>query len=130
MNFDSIAAKIDTKSAANEGAKMEVRDAAGVLLTKADGSPITITLLGRDSDTFVKQENANTNRRLAQGSRLKLTAEALKSEAISLLARCTVAWDFDEDCTYENARELYTRFPAIKEQADEFISDRANFTKA
>ncbi len=130
MNFDSIAAKIDTKSAANEGAKMEVRDAAGVPLTKPDGTPITITLLGRDSDTFVKQENANTNRRLAQGPRLKLTAEALKAEAIGLLARCTVAWDFDEPCTYETATELYTRFPAIKEQADEFIADRANFTKA
>lgn len=130
MNFDSIAAKIDTKTAANEGAKMEVRDAAGVPLTKADGTPITITLLGRDSDAFVQQENRNTNRRLQQGPRVKLTAEALKAEAINLLARCTKAWDFDEPCNVDTATELYTRFPAIKDQADEFIAERANFTKA
>lgn len=123
-------------SAADGSAKMEVRDAAGVPVLKEDGSPITITLLGKDSDAWIKAENAATNRRLAQGTRIKLTAEGLKADAIAGLARVTVAWDgvgigeAETPCTYENAVRLYTQAPAIREQVDEFISDRGNFTKA
>ena len=88
--FDNLN-QFDT-SAANAGAKMELRDAADAPVLKADGHPMTISLLGKDSDAFIKQDNAATNRRLAQGSRIKLTAEALKADAISLLARCTTVW--------------------------------------
>lgn len=125
--------QLDTKAAANEGAKLELRDVNGVPVLKGDGNPVTITLLGKDSDTFIKAENAATNRRLAQGARLKLTAESLKAEAISTLARCTVGWDgvgIEEDETpfsYENAVRLYTAFPFVFEQVDQFIAERANF---
>jgi hypothetical protein len=122
-------------SGANEGAKMEVRDANGVPVLKTDGSPVTITLLGMDSDAYVKHENAATNRRLQQGTRAKLTAEGLKADAIAGLAKCTAAWDgFDQNgepmpCTYENALALYTRYPVIRDQVSEFIADRANFLR-
>lgn len=125
-----ILAQFDTVSSANSGAKLELTDANGAAVLKADGTPLTITLLGKDSDVWVKAENAARNRRLAQGPRMKLTAEALESEAISALAKVTVAWDFDEPCTYEAAVRLYTRFPLIREQVDLFVGDRANFTKA
>lgn len=125
--FDELT-QFDTSSA-NAGTKMELRDAADAPVLKADGSPMTITLLGKDSDAFIKQENAATNRRLAQGPRAKVTAEALKADAVAILARCTVAWDFSEPCTYESAVALYNKFPAIREQVDAFIADRANFTK-
>lgn len=128
MSFDQLA-QFDT-SGANAGAKMEIRDPNGVPMFKADGSPLTITLLGRDSDAFIKAENQQTNRRLSQGTRVKLTAEALRADSIAVLARCTTAWDLDEPCSYETAVALYTKFPAIREQADEFLTDRSNFTKA
>ncbi|MBP8062386.1 MAG: hypothetical protein KAY29_00810 [Brevundimonas sp.] len=126
--FDNLT-QFDT-SAANAGAKMELRDASDAPVLKADGSPMTITLLGKDSDAYIKQENAATNRRLAQGTRIKLTAESLKADSVALLARATTAWDFEEPCTYENAVALYTRFPAIKDQVEAFVSERANFTPA
>lgn len=126
MNLDQF----DTVSAANEGVKMELTDVHGAVVLKEDGTPLTITLLGQDSDAWIKAENAAQNRRLAQGARMKLTAEALRSEAIASLAKVTVAWDFEEDCTYENAVRLYTRYPLIRDQVDRFVGERANFTKA
>lgn len=126
--FDNLN-QFDT-SAANTGAKMELRDKDDAPVMKADGTPMTITLLGKDSDAYVKQDNANTDRRLAQGVRLKLTSASLIADANALRARCTVAWDFSEPCTYENAIALYTRFPAIRDQVEAFISERANFTLA
>ena len=118
-----------TQSDVNAAAKMELRDDADAPIMKPDGASMTITLLGKDSDAYVKQDNANTNRRLAQGTRLKITAEALRADSIALLARCTVGWDFATPCTYEAAIQLYNMFPAIKEQADAFITDRGNFTQ-
>ena len=55
---------------------------------------------------------------------------------MSLLAKCTTDWagivveGETLDCTYENAVKLYGRFAWIMEQVDEFVADRANFTKA
>lgn len=118
---------------ANQGAKMEVRDANGVPVLKADKTPVTITLRGQDSDEYVKHENAASNRRLQSAGRVKLTAEGLKADAIAGLAKCTVAWDgFDQAgaplaCTYETALALYTKYPIIRDQVSEFIADRANF---
>ena len=128
--------QLDTVSAANEGAKLELRDAQGSPSLKDDGAPVTITLLGKDSDVFVKQQNAVTNRRLAAGTRLKLTSEAIQADGTALLAKCTIGWDgivVDGEslaCTYENALKLYNRFPIIREQVDEFIGERGNFSKA
>lgn len=132
----NLSQTLDTTTVANAGSVMEVRDANGAPLIQEDGRPVTITLLGKDSDVFVKHEAAATNRRLAQGTRVKLTAEALKADTIGGLAKCTVAWDgigIDEDateCTYENALRLYNTFPDIRDQVSAFVDDRANFSKA
>lgn len=129
-------AQLDTTPVANEGVKLELRGPDDAPLRKSDGSPITITVLGKDSDAFVRQSNANANRYLNQKGRAKLSAEALKGEGISLLAKCTVDWDGimvegeTLDCTYDNAVKLYDRFAFIREQVDEFIGDRSNFSKA
>lgn len=129
-------ASIDTKDTANQGAVLELRGPDESALRKEDGSPITITLLGKDSDVFIKATNANTNRILKQGGRAKITAEGSRADGIAVLARCTVDWDGikvegeELACTYENAVKLYDRFGFIREQVDEFIGDRANFLKA
>lgn len=131
-----LSQKVDTKAASNEGAIMEVRDANGAPLLQEDDRPVTITLLGKDSEVFTKHEAHVTNLRLAQGTRVKLTAEALNADALAGLARCTVAWDgigIGEDstpCNFENAKRLYTMFPDIKDQVSRFVDDRANFLKA
>jgi hypothetical protein len=127
---------LDTKDTANEGAAMELRGPNGAPLFKADGTPITITLLGKDSDTYVADVNANANRFLKQRGNAVITAEGSKADAIKLLSKCTVGWDgitvdgAELPWSRENAVKLYNRFAWIKEQVDEFIADRANFTKA
>lgn len=127
MNIDDL----DTELSADGSAVLEVLDKAGAPLADKDGTPVTITLLGKDSDAFKTRSNAIDNRRYAQGARLKLTAEALKADAASVLAKCTVAWTgITDDCTYENAVRLYSRVTAIREQVDVFVGDRGNFSKA
>ena len=73
MNIDQL----ETSLSADGSAVMELRDKSGATLMDSDGKPITITLLGKDSDAFKKRQNEIDNRRYAAGARLKLTAEAL-----------------------------------------------------
>lgn len=129
-------AKLDTAAIANQGAKMEVRGPDGSLLKTAGGAPVTITLLGADSDVAVRARNATTNRLLKNRGRTQITAESALDDTIALLAKCTVGWEgigIDEDDTpfsQEAAAKLYERFPFIREQADEFVAERANFLQA
>lgn len=130
-------AQVDTASTANAGQKLELRGPDGAPLYKADGvTPVTLTLLGKDSDAFIKARNATANRYLKQRGKAQVTAEGSDADQIAILVRCTVGWDgigIDEDetpFTPENAARLYNRFRFIREQADEFIDDRANFLKA
>lgn len=129
----NLSQSLDTSGLANQGAVLELRDANGAPIQKTDGSPVTITLLGADSDVAVRHSNGVMNRRLAQGPRAKLTAEALEADAVALLVKCTAGWDgvgIDEDetaFTPEAAARLYHRFPAVREQVDVFIADRSNF---
>ena len=127
MNIDEL----DTSLSATDAAVMEVRDKAGAPMLDKDGSPITITLLGKDSDAFKKRQNEIDNRRYAAGARMKLTAEALRADAASVLAKCTVSWTgISDECSYDNAVTLYTRVSEVREQVDTFIGDRSNFSKA
>ena len=127
---------IDTTETANEGAVLELRGPDDAPLFTKDGAPVTITLLGKDSDVYTRVVNANANRHLNQRGKPKRSIEGAKAEGVSLLAKCTTAWSGivvegeTLDCTYENAVKLYSRFSWIMEQVDEFVADRANFTKA
>lgn len=100
----------------------------------AEGKEVAITLLGPDSKVFKSCQRAAQNRRLKK-RKVKITAEELDSESLEQIVSCTVGWSgivVDGqalECNRENARALYTRFGWIREQADEFIGDRANFIK-
>jgi len=137
---------LNTASAANEGRAMPVlhpEDRTPLLDEK--GKPVTITLMGRDSDAFIKAENAARNRAMEQLSKgVKFSAAAAERQTCETLARCTVDWsgipkgwlDGSDDETpvklsEENAVALYSN-PGVKwlrDQVDEFIGARANFLK-
>ncbi|HEY8359362.1 MAG TPA: hypothetical protein VIL30_18075 [Ramlibacter sp.] len=129
---------LDTKDASNQGAVMELENpATGEKLLTESGEPITITLLGIDSDKLKKRQNELTNEVLKKGFRPKMTtAEKQETDRLTTLALATVSWSNIEmggkklDCTTDNARSLYKALPWLKEQADAFIADRANFLKA
>ena len=131
---------LDTKAVANQGAQLHLKGPDGTPLFQGEGDqkkPITLTLIGKDSDEFQMASNALANRRIQDAQRKKTALiEEIERDAIRVLASCTKAWDgivLDGEelaHSFENVVKLYTRFPWIREQVDEFIAERANFLKA
>jgi len=123
-----------------EGSKMELtHPVTGAVLTQTDGRAVSITLAGEDSEGYRHARRAATNRRLKSqqsGRRLQVSAEELENDALEMLVGCTVAWDgislgdqADLPFSSDNARVIYKRLPWLREQAEAFIGDRANFMK-
>ena len=140
-------ASLNTAHVANTGAPMIVLHFSDrTPLIGDDGHPVSITLLGKDSDIFIASEreaqNANVDN-MAKGAKWS-AAERAHRFAVTL-AKCTVGWhnvpqgwiDGTEDeapavCNYDNALKLYTNpgYAWVREQADAFVGDRGNFLKA
>lgn len=129
---------LDTARSANEGFDVQLYHP----VTNVDLG-ITIKILGKDSDTFRKISHAQAKKRMDRFSKggfrntgFIQSPEEIEQNGIELLAACTVGWDgiiLDGkplDFSKDNAKELYTRFPWIKEQIDVAVGDRANFIKA
>lgn len=130
---------LSTLAVTSDGQKLELRHPVeGTLLKTDKGEPITITLVGTDSDVFRKAQRAILDRRLNQKGKTKLSSAEIEQEGITTLASCTVGWSgikidgkelpFSKD----NVKALYGRadLPWIKDQVDEFIADRSNFMMA
>lgn len=113
-----------------------------------DGSPMTVTVLGADSDTAVTTRNRTTNLRLQQGGRgVKLTAEGLESEGATYLAKLTAGWNITPSKLVPGvdpglgegkvafsaaaATTIYrnAKLAVIKKQVDDAIEERANFLR-
>lgn len=130
--------RLDTRERAETGEKMTVENPATGETVKDDaGNPVTITLLGNDSTAMRRRQNDLTNEILKKGFRPKsITAEKTEENRLETLAIATIAWSGIEldgqvlECTRENAVKLYTRLPWLRDQADAFVGDRANFIKA
>ena len=99
------------------------------------GEPITISIVGMDSDQFRARHRAIINRRLNAGKKAKVTAEEIETESIGTIAACVTGWagvnldGADLTFTIDNVKALLARLPFIREQLDEAIADRANFLK-
>ena len=110
----------------------------GSVLMNDDGTPMTITLMGSDSEPYQKSQRSATNRRLAQtgkrGGQSKLTAEELLADNIEALTAVTKSWNVTLDkakpeCEAPVVRQTYKKFIWLREQVDDFVGDRANFVK-
>lgn len=98
---------------------------------------MTITLLGQDSQVYRKlslgKQQAALNRMNKGKKAADLDAEKLSEDSINDLVKLTVSWTgFERDgkpveFTDVNVKNIYHEFPFIREQAQEFIADRANF---
>lgn len=104
-------------------------------VTGAD-TDIRIKLAGTDSQRWQKAERAFTNKRLAQLARkgnLTMSAEEVEARGVALLAAVTLEWEGLTlngqvwQCSEENAKQLYRTQAWIREQADSFVAERANF---
>lgn len=115
---------------------MEVLDPATFQpATAHDGTPMTITVVGMDSPEFLSHQRRAVNKRLAKGTRSKITAEQIEAEATETLAACIKGWTGfylkGEVVEYspKKALELMRSLPHLRRQVDEFIGDTANFMK-
>ena len=121
----------------NEICDLELRGPDGAALFNDDGSPMTIGVIGLDSDEAVRNRHLQANRRIQQGQRAKVTSEGFEADATVFLAKLTKRWNITmggakPDYSEATARELYgnSRLAFIREQVDGAIGERANFTKA
>jgi hypothetical protein len=102
--------------------------------------PIFITVLGADSDlyqTALRTQQRRRMERLARGKRTPITPEEIEEDALALLAGITTAWRTAPGVTLDGqafpafsqnaAKQIYQRFPWIREQVDQAMGDRANF---
>ena len=126
---------LDTSAQANAGAVLHLNGPTGQPLFQDDGeAPVTLTLLGEDSDIVTRANNEAANRFLtSMGGAQVVTAEVSKANEIKKFAAATVSWDGIKvdgnllDCNATTAASLYRRFPWIADQIRVFIRDRAHF---
>lgn len=140
MKFDLDA--IDTKTLADEGVDMVVmKYGSDEPLLARNKQPVTLTLLGPDSDVYREQTRVQVKKRIARSANVKSVNEVdlveAENDALELMVACTVGWKnlFDTDgkpveFNKDAVRLLYTAYPVIREQVDTFIVDRARFIKA
>lgn len=98
---------------------------------------MSIVLLGHDSAVYRKMQLAKQQsilNRMAKGKKAaELDAERLNADLIDELTKLTIGWsgfklDGKElDPTPENVKTVYSEWAWIKDQAQEFVSNRANF---
>lgn len=133
-------ASLDTAPVAEAGAVMSVLHPVSGAVILSNGKPVTIILAGEDSERFRRADIANRNRRLArqqQGRPGRVSVQELESDNLEILVAVTIGWsglsiDDDGELPFspDNARALYTKLPWLREQAQAFVLDRANFLKA
>ena len=93
------------------------------------GQVATIRLAGMDSTTYRKAANVISNRR-TKGNRLtKMTVERLEADGLELICKCTLSWAnlVIGGKVPKTPEEIYEGRKWLKEQADQFIHERANY---
>ena len=101
-----------------------------------DGQPVTITLMGMESAVAKRMTKARAQKQL-NSRKNKVDIDEARSFTISLQAKLiTKSFGLKEngvdiDLTdNDTAVDVLTRFSWLREQIDEFVTDRANFYKA
>lgn len=122
---------LDFEASANAGSRLDLRHPTNNTPTGA-----WLQLLGADSDLYRKtMRNAQRARlkQIAKTRRPEVSPEEIEAEALALLVAATIGWggftvgEQPLEFSAEAARTLYTKHKWIREQAEEFVNDRANF---
>jgi hypothetical protein len=142
VEFD--VAEMDTLTRSVEGVKMPLVDIrTGLPKRHRDGSPVTITLQGRQSAAFrdtlhqIQQKRAADRANNAEKPVESETERREREDRLFLIA-CTVDWSFKSmdrlpfPCTPANVRKFWhdPRFRTVSENAIAFIMADANFLAA
>lgn len=142
---------LDLAKQANEGSVLNLVFPADCTDPKSGekhekGDPITdgkgkepkqfyVRLLGTDSDTYRKLTNRSLEKTFnSRDKKKKVDMDQAQRDTAEKFAKCTTECYFIEngkevECTTSEMTRLYIQYSWIKEQVDEFINDRSNFTK-
>jgi len=110
----------------------------GVLYDDEDNA-MWIEVFGMDSKHYKNVQQQQTDRRIQQaqrtGSRATVTAQQQEAMNLELMAKCTSRWNIQLDdgkpeCTEKNAKDVYERFPWLRDQVWDFIHSRQAFLKS
>lgn len=108
----------------------------GEEMFQEDGTPVTVTLLGMESSVAKRVTKARAQKQLNKRNQ-KVDLDEAREFTISLQAKLITASSgmkengVDLDLTDQaTAIDVLTRYNWLREQIDEFITDRANFYKA
>lgn len=126
----------DTVTRSNAGVEMQLKD-----LRSGKPSGAFITVLGTDGDTFraIREERSRMLAdRAAAGESVQISDAERTDMLCDMLARCTLGWrgiDSEDGnpmppYSYSVAYSLYKMYPAIREQVNVFVAERANFAPA
>ncbi|WP_288199040.1 hypothetical protein [uncultured Pleomorphomonas sp.] len=135
MNFDLDV--VDTTTRANAGVDMTITTPAGIPVKNQDGRPVSLKLVGTDSEIYRSTVRARMIQNVAEANASGLSEETIvktEEKQLDTLVACTIGWsgvqDRDgKDVPFSAAavRELYIQYPTIRDQADRFIGNRQNF---
>ena len=127
--------KLDTVSAASQAVWMDLYHPITDEKMVDAGGAWRIQVLGGDSKEF-KRAISFEHEKAAKSRKKVMSLEKQDQGGINALAAITVGWEnirlggkplpFSRD----NAVELYSAYPWIKEQVDAFTAERANFLKS
>lgn len=127
---------LDFATVSDQGAVIELyHPVTRAILRNEAGEPLTVTVVGENSERFQMSQRMITNRRLAAKGKLRLTAEELEAEGIETLAKCVIAWTnimVDGEtlaCTPANVIKVLKdrRFSWLRKQVDDAVTDEGNF---
>ena len=127
MSYDLDQIKCEAK---DEGADMPVLHPVTLEPIKDDtGNPAIIRLAGMDSAIYRKAANSIANRRTKGNRPTKMTAERFEADSLELICKCTLAWSnlVIGGKAPKTPEEIYEGRKWLKEQADQWIHDRANY---
>lgn len=138
----SILSIFDTETASNKGATLTLLkpDTKEPALFK--DKPITIRLLGPDSDVYTKHIQAKSKearRNAAKGKKESdLDFEKIKREASELYANMVLSWDnmptedgkSTLDFSKDAAMAIFMKYKDIRIQVGNFIGEQENFIEA
>lgn len=117
-------------------AKAQVRDTVRtlVVLHPSTGEKVAeIDLYSSDADRPLSVRRMQEKMRLKSRNPMKLDIDQIRSDALDVLAACTVAWrgvewdGVEMECTPANAKKLYEAIPWLRGEVDKFVDEVSNF---
>lgn len=137
--FDFDLSSVDTLAAATVGVEMPLKDLRGRPMKNSAGSEIKLILMGIDSPEYQAVQIANIRRSSERAVNKAGDDEIIAGridDNLRATASCVRGWSgMLDSCGSEipyspdAALELVKRYPAVRDQIENFVADRVNFLR-